>query len=433
MNGMKTQAGTIAAALVLFTTAEAHAIPAWARNYKTSCNTCHVMPPKLNDFGEAFRLNGFKIPPDDELLVKDEPVALGAEALRQEWPDQILPSTIPWLPPISVWVRWGFTQEEGGRKVDFGQPSLAWLLGANVGSHLSFFMELGPKQRAYFKIDDVFNNPLFGEWLPERLIDLRAGLLEPEVVGFSDARRIPITEHIVYNASYRLPNGNGNPFELERQIGAELMGIVGQRFRYVVGVTNGSNDGSDNNSKKDIYYRAAYKLWGMAFTGREEVEESLEATKNWTDNSVTLGAFGYHGFNDVPDAMAPGTDYSLDFVRFGADLRANWGDLDLALALVWGEDENAANDGVDVGVLSGLVEADYMILPWLMGYVKFEWLDFRGPNASQLDAAEVRRVVPGITARIYPNFRVTAEYKFEEDLHGISRDDAFLFRIDIDF
>ena len=38
------------------------AIPAFARKYKTSCMTCHVAYPKLNAFGEAYRLNGYQIP-----------------------------------------------------------------------------------------------------------------------------------------------------------------------------------------------------------------------------------------------------------------------------------------------------------------------------------------------------------------------------------
>ncbi len=66
--------------LVLLLAAErAAAIPAFARKYATSCSTCHVAFPKLNDFGEAFRLNGFQITQDDEFYVKDVPVAMGAE------------------------------------------------------------------------------------------------------------------------------------------------------------------------------------------------------------------------------------------------------------------------------------------------------------------------------------------------------------------
>ena len=39
--------------------AVSHAIPAFARQYQTSCATCHSDFPKLNDFGKAFKDAGF--------------------------------------------------------------------------------------------------------------------------------------------------------------------------------------------------------------------------------------------------------------------------------------------------------------------------------------------------------------------------------------
>ncbi len=39
---------------------KADAIPAFARKYDTSCQTCHVSSfPKLNDFGNRFRDRGY--------------------------------------------------------------------------------------------------------------------------------------------------------------------------------------------------------------------------------------------------------------------------------------------------------------------------------------------------------------------------------------
>ncbi|MEI6092042.1 MAG: hypothetical protein WCR42_16445, partial [bacterium] len=44
--------------ILLFETGKA--IPAFSRKYSTSCITCHSVYPKLNPFGEAFRINGYK-------------------------------------------------------------------------------------------------------------------------------------------------------------------------------------------------------------------------------------------------------------------------------------------------------------------------------------------------------------------------------------
>jgi hypothetical protein len=67
----------------------ADAIPAFARKYKTSCVLCHAPFPRLTAMGEAFRLNGYKIPEGDEIYVKEEPVSLGAEAYKKVFPEDI--------------------------------------------------------------------------------------------------------------------------------------------------------------------------------------------------------------------------------------------------------------------------------------------------------------------------------------------------------
>ncbi|MFQ5916175.1 MAG: hypothetical protein ACE5JS_23645, partial [Nitrospinota bacterium] len=54
----------------------AHAIPTFSRKYRTGCQTCHTMIPKRNAFGEAFRRNGYRLPVDDELAVREDPVSL---------------------------------------------------------------------------------------------------------------------------------------------------------------------------------------------------------------------------------------------------------------------------------------------------------------------------------------------------------------------
>src|SRR6266568_1781951 len=86
--------------LVLMPTRRVVAIPAFARKYQTACATCHSNPPELNDFGEAFKKNGFKFPKDDETLVKELPVMLGAKALKEVFPKAVYPGEIPGTVPI---------------------------------------------------------------------------------------------------------------------------------------------------------------------------------------------------------------------------------------------------------------------------------------------------------------------------------------------
>src|SRR5437879_4578602 len=86
---------------ILALTPKASAIPAFSRKYQTSCATCHNNYPELNDFGEAFKRNGFKFPKDDDSFVKEPPVLLGAKAQKEAFPGAIYPGEIPGSIPIA--------------------------------------------------------------------------------------------------------------------------------------------------------------------------------------------------------------------------------------------------------------------------------------------------------------------------------------------
>ena len=86
---------------ILGSTPKASAIPTFSRKYQTSCTTCHSDFPELNDFGEAFKKNGFKFPKDDEMFVKEPPVLLGAKAQREAFPKAVWPGEIPGNIPVA--------------------------------------------------------------------------------------------------------------------------------------------------------------------------------------------------------------------------------------------------------------------------------------------------------------------------------------------
>src|ERR1700680_3881788 len=95
-----------------------YAIPAFSRQYQTSCSTCHVDFPKLNDFGKAFKDAGFKFPKDDETYLKVPATLLGAPAQKEAFPNAIWPGTIPGLPPIGFRMN-TFFQVTAGRRGNF--------------------------------------------------------------------------------------------------------------------------------------------------------------------------------------------------------------------------------------------------------------------------------------------------------------------------
>lgn len=66
-----------------WTVPEARAVPYFARKYQTSCTTCHVIPPKLNQLGEEFLARGYRFP-DDRPTAKTWPFAVWA-TWRGQW------------------------------------------------------------------------------------------------------------------------------------------------------------------------------------------------------------------------------------------------------------------------------------------------------------------------------------------------------------
>src|ERR1700674_4635003 len=79
----------LAAAALVGIASTAHAVPPFARKYQTSAQTCHIVFPKLNAFGQAFRLRGYRLPGETEEMVKQPPVSLGAPAYKKLWPGAI--------------------------------------------------------------------------------------------------------------------------------------------------------------------------------------------------------------------------------------------------------------------------------------------------------------------------------------------------------
>ncbi|HYN14665.1 MAG TPA: hypothetical protein VES66_02625, partial [Terriglobales bacterium] len=107
--------------VLLATPPSVQAIPAFSRQYNTSCSTCHIDFPKLNDFGKAFKDAGFKFPTDDESMLKVPPVLLGAPANKELWPKTIWPGSIPGQLPVGLRMNNFFTVV-GKNRGNFNPP-----------------------------------------------------------------------------------------------------------------------------------------------------------------------------------------------------------------------------------------------------------------------------------------------------------------------
>src|ERR1035438_8174569 len=141
---------------MLFSATESGAIPAFARQYGTSCSTCHIDFPKLNDFGKAFKDAGFKFPKGDEDFIKVPVVMLGAPAQKELWPHTVFPGTIPGLPPIGLRFNQFFQYTSGNAnnynfaspnagpyipRTDFQPGFFSIFMAGNFGSGIAFWVD----------------------------------------------------------------------------------------------------------------------------------------------------------------------------------------------------------------------------------------------------------------------------------------------------
>src|SRR5215470_2139624 len=197
-----------------------HAIPAFSRQYQTSCSTCHLDFPKLNDFGKAFKDAGFKFPTDNETFLKIPPVMLGAPAQKELWPHSIWPGTIPGIAPIGLRMNTFFQKTDGNRgnfdaltpagsvppfipKTDFSTGFFSIFTAGNFGSDIAFWVDedlsiagdnaaggLGDGYLRFVNIGRVLK-------LPKDSLHLRVGRFELDL-PFTQASSINISPYDIY-------------------------------------------------------------------------------------------------------------------------------------------------------------------------------------------------------------------------------------------
>lgn len=389
-------------------TDNSYAIPEFARKYKTSCVTCHSVYPKLNPFGEVFRINGYRFPEGDEEKVKVEPVKLGAEAYKRVWPDAVWPSDMPSYSPLSFRSKMAYTVEEDDEGVlvsEFGLPSLQMMASGTFGEGVSFFVgahlfeqnESGSIDRLFLRFNDLLTS-----FIPDKSLYLRVGQFIPDIVPFaSNHRGLTVTPYAFNNYSpaqgHSFSGGHAHgtaPFGIEQfQLGVEAGGVLSSRFRYVLGLVNGNGISEDNNSSRDVYARLSYKFGGLAFDGTGAVGSATSSL----EKSFAVGVFGYSGTGTENKA-------NYNFNRIGSDINFYLDKLNLIGGYIRGV------DGLEEDEYSlFFAEADYSLYPWLTCILRYEQANLEHEDIN------IKRLVANITALHYANIKFLVESRFNPD------------------
>lgn len=360
------------------TTTVSYAIPAFSRIYGTSCTTCHVAFPKLNDFGKAFKDAGFKFPKDDDQLIKAPPVMLGAPAQAQLFPHTVFPGTIPAFPPIGLRYNTFYQQVSGNRdnfnqalpagtignfvpKTDFEPGLFSIFTAGNFGSDISFWVDddisvaganvNGALGDAYLR----FRNFSRFLKLPANSMHLRIGQFELDL-PVSQARTWNLSGWDIFSqANIGVQNGVGAPENVnngstlaDAADGVEVSGgHINRGYHYSFAVFDQNTSGvflnppnvspqngvafaSDSNFK-NMYGRLVYRFNLERDPASRDEVQAAGASGPHDHTYLTFGTFGMYGrtVQNTSGFLADGLTPTVltvrePFYRIGGDVNFNY-------------------------------------------------------------------------------------------------------------
>jgi hypothetical protein len=415
---------TLVFASVLGTVGRADAVPAFARKYKTSCTTCHTIYPKLNPFGEQFRRNGYRFPGIDSDSVKAEPIEMGTDVQKNQFPDAVYPATLSPFPALAF----GFVGQTvfhpdknssdaaANNNTVFSMDSLVaeghlWAAGS-VDDKITYFAELTAADGG-IEVENasLFFNDLVG---PAHAVNLAVGRRVGSYTSFGP--------HSTYFADMTLPSipvpglygATTDPFVFnDNHNGIEVNGVLGCYFNYAAGLAAGTN--LDTRNSANFYGHIGYKIGGATLDGEHTGGRPQDLEH---ETALTIDAFAYRAisrFNDAGDPTAmPPIDPALTkdtSLTFGGQIRAQAAELELDSGLFYQTDDAVNSSGLKVTTISQWNELSYLLYPWLAVGARVEYLNI---SPDGLPTITDLKVMPGVAALVRPNIKLTLTAPFEQ-------------------
>jgi hypothetical protein len=442
--------------IMLASVPKTSAIPAFSRKYQTSCTTCHSNYPELNDFGEAFKKNGFKFPKDDETFVKEPPVLLGSKAQKEAFPNAVYPGEIPGSVPVAFRYSGNFTYNAKQPiaagflpRTDLFVPNTFTVIGAgSFGPTLSFWVDndisAGGADAAaglgdgYLKVNDLGH----GLGLPKDTLNLRMGQFELDL-PITQARTINLTSYDVYSQASIAPVANAacaavgspsgtpcttnNPLQFGiPQRGIEIGGYPNDGyFIWSLAVVDGSNNGPALRNSKDVYARVSQRFNLERDPESRNAVQAAGPTGPHDHTSIRFGAFYYYGRNalNMDNSLFPGFGTVHEpFYRVGGDIRFKYrNQFEIYGVGMYGHDQNLLPDTATgagfirtspVTFTGGFAQANYWVYPWMIALMRYDFVNSPTDFFNGFSRYDTRnRFSPGVQFLVRANIKVAFEYQ----------------------
>jgi hypothetical protein len=279
------------------------AIPAFARKYGMPCSACHEAWPKLNNFGQTFKDNGYQMMNDRDAPIFQQaaywPVAF---RITPNWHRESVDRTDLANPAT------GLTTEGQLTTHGFDLSGLDILTAGTLAKNISFLLVPSADNTGAFHFESAnvrFDNLLHTSWL-----NVKVGKFELDNI-ISEKRILTLSSNGgLYQIYHFVPIGDINGFGLgDNQLGAELSGHSKNDYtRYSIAMLS-SNDGNvslPNGHGYDTYltFSQAFeagslglqRVGAFAYIGRAPTYASLTASATATADGLGQKSFYRAGF-----------------------------------------------------------------------------------------------------------------------------------------
>jgi len=357
---------------LLFGAVAAQATPFFARMYHFECATCHRGYPRLNDFGLAFKANGFRIPGAE----KSAPLA---------W-QKTIPAALQIVPTLERF-------SPGAFEAQFTDSQL--LAGGLLTRTTSFYVHDS------LWIDAIPTQfPSYEVWVKQILdertkLALKVGQFELPYDYSPGTHQVTAFGPLLYGAGIQSNDVRlGAPMR-----GAQLEGVIPKTLRWYVATGTPSLISTGNTIGQ-----------------REFIGEFRDVFVRVASPDLMRNVSGFLYLTKPTRNPADSSSHN-DGQRYGLEGTTLWHDFQIYGMLVYGENSNPLGTG-EKGVLrSGFIEADRMIWPWFG--VAGRWDVQTVDTGSQRIYSDART----LSLRFYPLrerniLRLNAEYQQAD--HGRS-------------
>ncbi len=373
---------TISMGLTILCQSPSQAIPAFARKYGFMCGMCHVAWPRLNDFGQKYRMNGYRIPGQENT----EKTVLDMAGI-----------------PLSLRTQAGYTSDKfspngaEGETSQFQLNGLDVLGGGLLGENAGFFLAYLPQingsngvepQDATLEQANVIFSGLRSTWLNARI-----GKFEGQYVAFSALRSMTISPYEIYEfdgspgVSAAGTRGSLNSFSLAgTATGVEVTGWGRSPLQYALGVVNGSDSNTSEDGPSDVYLRGAYVIGdGFGQTA-----------------GTRIGALAY--FGQARPTTGGGRE---SFHRYGLDATLNFSEYNVDFQYITGRDDGAFNDaapGDEYKFSGGFLQFNHFAMESAQ-FARLDWV-----NTPSADNHDIRRFTIGWRQHLAHPLMLQVEY-----------------------